>query len=106
MHPVSNRIESSWPAVPADASGGAEPGLSYLLLMDRTVDLLIAKAMAGELWPEAYERAVDVLEAIPLPTGDFRLAARRLRNALSYASENEHGAAAFELRMLRGLLAG
>lgn len=73
--------------------------------MERTVDLLIQKAKVGELWPDVYERALAVLESLPLPTSEFDLASRRLRNALAYAASGEFGAAAFELRMLRSQLA-
>ena len=82
-----------------------ESGHDRSVLMEQTVDLLIVKAKSGELWPELYERALRVLESLPLPTGNFSLAARRLQNALRYTAEQEFGAAAFELRMLRGQLA-
>lgn len=78
--------------------------LERFLLMDRTVDLLIEKAKAKETWPELYDRALDVLEALPLATNDFAVAAQRLGNAFAYCCQAEFGAASFELRVLRGHL--
>jgi hypothetical protein len=45
------------------------------------------------------------LEALPLPTGAFALAVRRLDNARTYLRAGETGAAVFELRLLLGSLA-
>lgn len=81
-----------------------DPVTKRFVLMDRTVDLLIALATAGEFWPELYDRVEAVLGSLPLGTGEFTLAARRLRNALVYSERCDFGPAAFELRMLRGQL--
>jgi hypothetical protein len=41
------------------------------------------------------------LEALPLDTAEFGLAVNRLKNAQDYIETGEHGAARFELRLLR-----
>ena len=43
-----------------------------------------------------------LLEALPLSSGDFSRVANNLKNAQRYLQSNEHGAAAYELRMLTG----
>ena len=82
-----------------------EPLAHLVAVMDRTVDLLIAKANAGMLWPELYARARRLLQSLPLATGGFATAAALLANSLQYARRKEYGAAAFELRLLRNQLA-
>jgi hypothetical protein len=43
-----------------------------------------------------------LLEALPLGSGDFSRVSNNLKNAERYLQSNEHGAAAYELRMLTG----
>ena len=43
-----------------------------------------------------------LLEALPLSSGDFSRVLNNLKNAERYLQSNEHGAAAWELRMLTG----
>ena len=76
-----------------------------LALMDRTLDLLIEMTKTGEHWPELYIRGRKVLESLPLATTEFAVASQRLKNAREYATKQDFGAAAFELRMLRSQLA-
>lgn len=96
--PSRGEVPWEWPHPPVDLA------LTSALLMDRTVDQLIEEAKREELWPELYERGQRVLEGLPLPTGGHQRARGRLCNALSYSRSGEFGAAAFELRMLRGQL--
>ena len=88
-----------------ETSEGLDIVVRHFLLMDRTVDLLIEKTNSSELWPELYERALQTLNSLPLSSDEYTLASRRVQNAFAYASNREHGAAAFELRLLRGQLA-
>jgi hypothetical protein len=46
-------------------------------------------------------RLRPLLEALPLDTTEFGLAVNRLKNAQHYMETGEHGAARFELRLLR-----
>jgi hypothetical protein len=51
--------------------------------------------------PVDFERLRCLLEALPLDTADFGLALNRLANARHYVECGEHGAARYELRLLR-----
>ncbi len=46
----------------------------------------------------------ELLDSLPLPTGDYGTATNRLRNAHRYLVSHEHGAARFELQLLAGSL--
>ena len=75
--------------------------LNHLILMDRVVDLLIAKAKSNSHWPDLYHNARNLLGALPIATSDYNLAKCRLTNAENYALVREYGAATYELRQLR-----
>ena len=82
-----------------------EGALNRSQLMNREIELLIANVNSCERCREAFSRAKRILETLPISTSEFALAAQRLRNALAYMSASEQGAAAYELRLLRGQLA-
>jgi len=86
----------------------ARPALSkyeqQMRALEFAVELLIARSSMAEYWPEGFQDAGKLLTAVPLPTADFASANRRLANAAGYCRQEEFGAAAFELRALRGLL--
>lgn len=67
----------------------------------RLVDQLIRAASEKRFPPEAYVQAEAALASLPLMTTEFGLASARLKNALAYARQHEHGAAVIELRQLR-----
>jgi hypothetical protein len=73
-------------------------------VFDLTVALLIARAGMADYWSEGFRDAENLLAAISLPAAEFRSANCRLQNAIFYGRRNEFGAAAFELRALRGKL--
>ena len=75
-----------------------------LRVLDLTVDLLIARASMGDYWQAGFQDADQYLEALPLPSPDFAKARHHLQNAAAYCEQIEYGAAAFELRSLRGQL--
>ena len=76
----------------------------HVRVLELTVDLLIARSNKGDCWSEGFLDAETLLAALPFATAEFGLAIGRLRNALAYCREKEFGAAAFELRALRGCL--
>jgi len=47
----------------------------------------------------------ELLESLPLPTAEYDLAKARVRNARRYFAAEENGAARYEIRLLRGMLA-
>jgi hypothetical protein len=61
--------------------------------------------MAPEAPIACLERLAILLKALPLDTTEFALAVNRLVNARRYLESGEHGAARFELRLLRRSLA-
>ena len=105
MYELSKQNERSMNTYAGQSWVQQDSVLGRSLLMDRTVDLLIEKTKAAEFWPELYERSSQVLETLVLPDDEFALAWRHLQNAFAYATNCEYGAAAFELRVLRGQLA-
>lgn len=73
-------------------------------VLELSVSLLIVRTEIGELWSEGFAEVTRFLEAVPLPTSDFRSAKSHLQNALDYCHCEEFGAATFELRVVRGIL--
>jgi len=75
-----------------------------LRVLDLTVELLIARTLMGNVWADGFRDAGYLLASAPLTADDFAAASRHLENAIDYCREKEFGAAAFELRALRGIL--
>jgi hypothetical protein len=75
-----------------------------LRALERSVGLLIAHSKLGKFWSKGFREVRRLLEAVPLATPEFIAATRHLRNAFDYSELNEFGAAAFELRIVRGIL--
>jgi hypothetical protein len=73
--------------------------------MESAVANLLGEALAEATWSESYDDALHLLESVPLDSEDFALARHRLQNAFDYCLDGEFGAACFELRQLRSLLA-
>lgn len=73
-------------------------------VLELSVGLLIVRTELGEIWNEGFTEVTRFLEAVPLPTSDFRSAKSHLQNALDYCQTREFGAAVFELRVVRGVL--
>jgi hypothetical protein len=72
--------------------------------LERSVALLIARTKLGEFCTKGFREVRRFLETVPLATPEFLAATRHLRNAYDYADLSEFGAAAFELRIVRGIL--
>ena len=73
-------------------------------VLELTVGYLIARTVTGETWFEGFADVEALLESAPLATVEFRSAKSHLQNALNYCQVQEFGAAAFELRVIRGIL--
>ena len=89
------------PPIPQYTLSEAEQQLRVLNL---SVALLIARTEFGEVWTEGFADVAVLLQAEPLATAEFRSATNHLQNALRYCHFQEFGAAAFELRVVRGIL--
>jgi hypothetical protein len=70
----------------------------------RRLEDLLALVRAGATCDSDFRTARSLLDALPLASADFALAAARLENARRYVAAGEPGAAAFELRLLLGSL--
>jgi hypothetical protein len=71
----------------------------------RAVAAVLVRVCRGSCPERLLGRVRALLEALPLSTGAFALAVRRLDNARTYMRAGETGAAVFELRLLLGSLA-
>jgi hypothetical protein len=91
-------------AMATQPAAGLSRFQQVLRVLDLTVDLLIARTSMGDCWSAGFRDAEHYLEALPLPSPDFARARRHLQNAATYCEKIEFGAAAFELRSLRGQL--
>ncbi len=80
----------------ASAIGGAREAVG------RGVEKLLRHAEANGIVAVQWDELKTLLEALPLATATFALAARRLGNARRYIESGELGAAKFELRMMLG----
>jgi hypothetical protein len=75
-----------------------------LRVLDLSVHLLLARTKSGDFWAEGFEETAKLLETVPLTTSEFDMAGVHLHNARAYCLRREFGAAAFELRIVRGIL--
>jgi hypothetical protein len=75
-----------------------------LRLIELCVEVLIRQTKIGRIWVEGFEETRSLLETLPLTFDEFNLSRLRLKNALDFSQAGEFGAAAFELRLLRGRL--
>src|SRR5262245_4061882 len=84
------------------------PALSQYEQLERVLELylqlLIARTSMGDYWPEGFQDVAELVAVLPLPTGDYSSVKQHLNNAVVYCQQEEFGAAAFELRALRGYL--
>lgn len=71
-------------------------------VLELSIELLIARTKINEFWPMGFHDAARLLQAVPLTTPTYSDAKRHLLNAVAYCRIREFGAAAFELRALRG----
>jgi hypothetical protein len=65
---------------------------------------LRTKTMIGIDISRPLQDFLEILESLPLTTGEFGLARNRLNNAISYLACAQPGAARYELRLLEGSL--
>jgi hypothetical protein len=75
-----------------------------LRVLDLTVELLIARSSLEFHWAQGYDDAAQLLTSASLRAEEDASADQHLRNARVYSQIREFGAAAFELRTLRGRL--
>jgi hypothetical protein len=75
-----------------------------LRVLELTIHLLVARTTSGDFWVDGFVEARRLLETVPLTTSEFDLARVHLQNAHSYGQRHEFGAAAFELRIVRGIV--
>jgi hypothetical protein len=75
-----------------------------LRALELSVGRLIARTKIGEFAADGFNDVARFLEAAPLAYSDFNSANRHLQNAFVYSRLKESGAAAFELRIVRGIL--
>ena len=80
------------------------PCQQHMRVLELTVQLLIARTSIGDYWVDGLRDVGRLLASLPIPTAELMSATRHLQNAASYCHANEFGAAAFELRALRGYL--
>lgn len=76
--------------------------IRYELL--RAVEALLRSVRRRQNVLDDVQRVRDLLDSLPLPTGEYGTATNRLRNAHRYLVSQEHGAATFELQLLAGSL--
>jgi hypothetical protein len=87
------------------------PTSSSLIVLERfswaarAVAAVLVRVCRGSCPEPLLGRVRARLEALPLSTGAFALAVRRLDNARTYLQAGETGAAAYELRLLLASLA-
>jgi hypothetical protein len=67
----------------------------------QALDNLLGRAGRGGCFVGGFEQTRQILEALPLTSTEFSLAVNRLANAQRYVQYGEHGAARYELRLLR-----
>jgi hypothetical protein len=101
----------SQPSTKVTVNGKVEHGTTglselqqRLRVIEQTVQLLIVRTSLGDHWVDGLREAANLLEALPLPTAEFAAMSSHLNNAKNYCKQQEFGAAAFELRALRGQL--
>lgn len=97
--PASNHATNGYAAPPA----ATETELRMHVL-ELSVELLIARSRVCDYSSAGYADAARLLESVPLTTSTFENARRRMANATAYSEQGEFGAAAFELRAVRGAL--
>ncbi len=72
--------------------------------MELTLELLIIRVSRGDYWERGFQIAAKLMAALPVATNVYASTRGHLTNASAYCRAGEYGAAAFELRMLRGLV--
>lgn len=94
---------------PPAASGFKEVGRGFhgeiaqrIIVTELSIQVLIEQSKLRNFWSAGYDEAARLIGALPLTTAEFLFANGHLQNALEYCLNAEFGAAAFELRMVRG----
>ena len=72
--------------------------------LSQTVAGVLKMIERGKTALEKLQEVRELLESIPLSSGEYCVAQNRLQNAHRYLVSDERGAARFELRMLAGSL--
>jgi hypothetical protein len=71
----------------------------------QTLEGLLEQIAGDSALVVGFEDVRQLLEALPMASEEFGLAINRLANARHYLQSGEHGAARYELRLLRRTLA-
>jgi hypothetical protein len=79
---------------------------SLSVVLRRALDGLLEQVFPGGRSDTGFEEVRRLLEAVPLASGEFGVAVNRLENARRYLHAGEHGAARYELCLLRRSLGG
>jgi hypothetical protein len=88
----------------ANCAHGLSEAQKRLRVLELSVHLLIARTKSGDFWADGFDETGKLLETVPLTTSEFDSARVHLENARGYGRVREFGAAAFELRIVRGIL--
>ncbi len=70
----------------------------------QTVEHLLRAIRRDQDVLDELQQVRDLLDSLPLASGEYGTATNRLRNAHRYLVSQERGAARYELQMLAGLL--
>ena len=98
-------------AKPHALLGGTTLSSEQVQTVDKLVSVWDAAVAAVEALAKRVKRGnvngplrevQELLEALPLSSGDFSRVANNLKNAERYLQSRERGAASYELRMLAG----
>jgi hypothetical protein len=70
-------------------------------LLCEGIDELLGQPLGHKATAACFKELAHLLAALPLDTTEFGLALNRLANAWHYLGSSEHGAARYEMRLLR-----
>src|SRR5262249_8992145 len=95
---VQQRIQEFFIMLPNANSSITDP---LRALLCASLDEMLVLPSGRKTTIACFERLRRLLEALPLDTAEFALAVNRLTNARHYLQVGEHGAARYELHLLR-----
>ena len=82
-------------------NAGVSIAESYDALLPECLDKLLGQVHGHKVPVVCFRRLRVLLEGLPHGSEEFALAVNRLANARQYQVAGEHGAARYELRLLR-----
>jgi hypothetical protein len=87
-----------------DARGFPGEVAQRIRVTELSIQVLIEQSRLRKFCRPGYDETARLIEALPLATSAFAFANRHLQNAVEYSLCAEFGAAAFELRLVRGCI--